>query len=132
MSTTGFTMNRERTLNITNFSLLSEKLLYPHGQPTGLLDRIDHPVAEDRTCACEIATATTPEAAGVTAGSKSAVSGTEVEDMDTAEKELPELGREAILKKFGNSCKLASLVAMVSEGYSEPMLSNRLQGAEVK
>ena len=95
-------------------------------------------MAEDRTCACEIATLPTSNAAGVTAGSEPAassppaVSDNEVEEMDTAEKALSKLGREAILTKFGNSCKLANLVAMVAEGFSEPMLSNRLQGAEVK
>ena len=112
--------------------MLAEKLLHPHGQPTGMLDLIDHPVAEDRTCTCEVDPVATPETDGVADSSKPADSNPDDEDMDTAEKELPELGKEALLKKFGNSCKLASLVTMVSEGYSEPMLSNRLQGSEVK
>ncbi len=89
-------------------------------------------MAEDRTCTCEIDPVTIPEAEGVVANSKPADSNPDDEDMDTAEKELPELGKEALLKKFGNSCKLANLVTMVSEGYSKPMLSNRLSGSEVK
>ena len=113
MSTMGFTVDREKTLVPTNFSMLAEKLLYPHGAPTGMLDLIDHIVAEDCTCACEIVPVTIPEAEGVAAGSN-ANKEAEVEDMETAEKELPELGREAILKKFGNSRNLANLVAMVS------------------
>ena len=92
MSTTGFTMDKERTLNPTNFSQLAEKLLHPHGQPTGLLDLIDHPVAENRTCACEIATLPTSNTAGVTAvSSLPAAIDNEVEEMDTADKALPNL-----------------------------------------
>ena len=52
--------------------------------------------------------------------------------MDTAEKELPELGKEALLKKFGNSCKLENLITMVSDGYSKPLLSQCLSGLEAK
>ena len=125
-------MDHERTLANINFSALGEKLLCPHGQARGMLDLIDHPVAEDRTCTCEIDPVTIPEAEGVAAISKAADSNPDDEDMDTAEKELPELGKEALLKKFGNSCKLANLVTMVSDRYSKPMLSNRLSGSEVK
>merc|ERR1712143_44232 len=51
---------------------------------------------------------------------------------DTAEKELPKLGNEALLKKFGSSCKLENLITMVSDGYSKPLLSQRLLGVEAK
>ena len=49
MSTMGFTVDREKTLVPTNFSMLAEKLLYPHGAPIGMLDLMDHNVAEDHT-----------------------------------------------------------------------------------
>ena len=97
-----------------------------------MLDLIDHPVAEDHTWTCDIDSVTIPEAEGVVASSKPADSNPDDEDMDTAEKKLPKLCNDALLKKFGNFCKLANLVTMVSDGYSKPMLSNRLQGSEVK
>ena len=51
MSCSGFTVDNDRTVVPINFSNLGEKLLYPHGQPRGMLCLVDHqPVAEDRVC----------------------------------------------------------------------------------
>ena len=69
---------------------------------------------------------------GVAEGGKSADSSPEEEDMDTAEKDLPKLGNEPLLKKLGKSCKLENLLTMVSNGYSKPQLSQRLSGVEAK
>ena len=133
MSTSGFSVDNDRTVAVINFSALGEKLLYPHGQARGMMNLVDHtPVSEDRTCACEVDTVTTTDTDGVNESSKSADSNPEVEEMDTAEKELPELGKEALLKKFSNSCKLEYLITMVSDGYRKSMLSYRLSGVEVK
>lgn len=114
-----------------NFSQLGEKLLNPHGLPRGLLD-IDLLVAAESSCACEVAKLPTSEAAGETDSGTAAATNAEVEEMDTVEQEVPQVGKEPLCTKFGNSCKLANLVAMVGEGYSKPLLSNHLQGQEVK
>ena len=52
--------------------------------------------------------------------------------MDTGEEALPELGKTALITKFGKSCRLANLITKVGEGYSETLLSNRLTGRESK
>ena len=133
MSCSGFTVDKDRTVVPINFSDLGEKLLYPHGQPRGMLALVDHhPVAEDRVCNCEVAPEVVADPDGVADSSKSAESSPEEEAMDTAEKELPKLGNEALLKKFGSSCKLENLITMVSNGYSKPLLSQRLSGVEAK
>ncbi len=133
MSCSGFTVDNDRTVVPTNFSDLGEKLLYPHGQPRGMLALVDHnPVAEDRVCNCEVAPEVVADPDGVADSSKSAESSPEEEAMDTAEKELPKFGNEALLKKFGSSGKLENLITMVSDGYSKPLLSQRLSGVEAK
>ena len=104
MSCDGFTVDNDRTVATINFSALGEKLLYPHGQARGMLSLVDHnPVAEDRVCTCEVDPEVVAESDGVADSSKPADSSPDDKDMDTAEKELPELGKEALLKKFGVS-----------------------------
>jgi len=126
-------VDNDRTVATINFSDLGEKLLYPHGQARGMLSLVDHhPVAEDCTCTFEVDPVAVAESDGVADSSKPADSSPDDEDMDTAEKELPELGKEALLKKFGNSCKLENLITMVSDGYSKPLVSYCLSGVEVK
>ena len=132
MSGCDFTVDKEKTVVPINFSDLGEKLLYPHGQPRGMLALADPtPVAEDRTCNCEVAPEVVADPEGVARGSNTDGNPDE-EAMDTAEKELPKLGNEPLLKKFASSCKLEILITMVSDGYSKPLLSQRLSGVEAK
>jgi len=133
MSLSNFTVDKEKTVVPINFSDLGEKLLYPYGQPRGMLALADPtPMAEDRQCNCEVAPVAVADPNGAAEGVKSADSSPEEEDMDTAEKELPKLGNEPLLKKFGSSCKLENLLTMVSNGYSRALLSQRLSGVEAK
>ena len=121
MSLSNFTVDKEKTVVPVNYSDLGEKLLYPHGMPRGMLALADPtPMAEDRQCNCEADPVTVANPDEAAEGGKSANGSTEGEDMDTAEKELPELGSEPLLKKFGSSCKLENLLTKVSVGTARP------------
>ncbi|MCP4114844.1 MAG: hypothetical protein GY737_05455 [Desulfobacteraceae bacterium] len=131
-SLSNFTMDKEKTVVPVNYTDLGEKLLYPHGMPRGMLALADPtPMAEDRQCNCEADPVVVPNP-DETAEGGNANNGTEGEDMDTVEQELPELGSEPLLKKFGSSCKLENLLRKVSIGYSKALLSQRLSGVEAK
>ena len=52
--------------------------------------------------------------------------------MDTTEKEEAKKGSTPVVKTFKNSSTLSTLGPLMSEGYSQELLSRRLQGTEVK
>ena len=83
-------------------------------------------------CNCEVSPVAVADPKGAAEGGKSADGSPEDEDMDTSEKDLPKLGNEPLLKKLGKSCKIENLLTMAGNGYSKPLLSQRLSGAEAK
>ena len=115
---------------LCNYGELAERLLYPHGEATGMIKPFTNPKpGEKATCTCEKGKAPKQPSKPETApGDRSGDGSGEEVEMETEALK----GSASLVDKFSNSCTLPSLVALKPELYPNELLSNRLSGHEIK
>ena len=131
---TGFEMDTARDTTVCNFALLGEELLAPHGEKLGMVYLPILEPGDEATCACErqIEVAKTDSPPVPVAGTSRERDHEEEEDMDTGDGEDLLKGSTKLVAQFSKLCSLANLCAEKPEGYPRELLSNRLQGDEIK
>ena len=130
----GFELDSTKDSAIANFAQLGEQLLAPHGEKLGLVYLPILEPGEEATCACErpVAVATPDPSLVPAAGTSRNREGEEDNEMDTGEVVDLLKGATKLVPQFSKLCSLTNLCAQQPEDYPRELLSNRLQGDEIK
>ena len=131
---TGFELDSARDSTICNFAHVGEQLLAPHGEKLGMVYLIKLEPGEQATCACErqVEVARSDTLQVPVAGTSREGEKEEDEDMDTGDRADRLKGSTKLVPQFSKLCSMTSLCAQQPEDYPRELLSNRLQGDEIK